>query len=149
MFVGNRFGAETGVSRWTFDGSFNATHNGTFETPGPVADLRFVPTALEVVIDIEPGSDPAGIRAGSDGMVRVAIMSSADLDATIVDPLSVMLASSLIGVPPQPTDRSMQGHHGRSTYRSGRPGRHPSIITVNVTKLLARMGAVYAGRYRI
>ncbi len=49
--------------------------------------------------------------------------------------LPVRLASSLIGVPPQPTDRSVQGHHGRSSYRSGRPEQHPSIITVKLTSL--------------
>ena len=65
-----------------------------------------------------------------------------DCDGTCSDQvpmrsLPVRLASSLIGVPPRPTDRSMQGHHGRSSYRSGQPEQHPCIITVKLTTRLA------------
>lgn len=51
-------------------------------------------TTLTVSIDIKPGSYPNSLNLGSNGVVPVAIMSSATFDATQVDPLTVMLASS-------------------------------------------------------
>ncbi|BDG03125.1 CARDB domain-containing protein [Anaeromyxobacter oryzae] len=51
-------------------------------------------TTLRVGIDIKPGSFPNSINLGSGGNVPVAILSSADFDATTVDPLSVTLESS-------------------------------------------------------
>ncbi len=51
------------------------------------------PSAIQVEIDIKPGSFPNSINVGSNGKVAVAIFSSPDFDATLVDPLSVTLAS--------------------------------------------------------
>jgi hypothetical protein len=51
---------------------------------------------LEVQIDIKPGSFPNSINLGSAGTVPVAIFSTADFDATTVDPLTVTLASAPI-----------------------------------------------------
>jgi hypothetical protein len=51
-------------------------------------------TTLTVGIDIKPGSYPNSINLGSNGVVPVAILSSAGFDATAVDPLTVTLASS-------------------------------------------------------
>lgn len=51
-------------------------------------------TTLRVGIDIKPGSFPNSINLGSGGNVPVAILSSAEFDATTVDPLSVTLESS-------------------------------------------------------
>jgi len=98
LFVGNRFGKQTGVSRWTFDESFNAIHNGTFPTPAEISDVQFVPTRVEVAIDVEPGRDGGVILAGLDGEVAVAIMSNDAFDATLVDPLSVILVSGIARV---------------------------------------------------
>jgi len=92
LFVGN-FGGGGGVSSWLFDASFKATFNGSFPTPGPLGDLQFAPSAIQVEIDIKPGSFPNSINVGSNGKVPVAILSSPDFDATTVDPLSVTLAS--------------------------------------------------------
>lgn len=47
-----------------------------------------------VTIDIKPGSHPNSINLGSHGTVPVAILSTADFDATTVDPLSVTLANA-------------------------------------------------------
>ena len=49
---------------------------------------------IEVDIDIKPGSDPNSINLGSRGNVPVAIFSTADFDATTVDPLTVTLAGA-------------------------------------------------------
>ena len=53
---------------------------------------------LEVDIDIKPGSDPNSINRGSNGNVPVAIFSTADFDATSVDPLSITLAGAEVKI---------------------------------------------------
>jgi len=53
-------------------------------------------TTIMVGIDIKPGSYPNSINLGSNGVVPVAILSSATFDAATVDPLSVTLSSSPI-----------------------------------------------------
>jgi hypothetical protein len=53
---------------------------------------------LEVNIDIKPGSYPNSINLGSKGVIPVAILSSETFDATVVDPETVTLAGSSVGV---------------------------------------------------
>lgn len=45
--------------------------------------------ARHVDIDIKPGSDPNGVNPKSKGVIPVAILTSADFDATDVDPSTV------------------------------------------------------------
>lgn len=52
----------------------------------------------EIQIDIKPGSYPNSINLGSKGVVPVAILSSADFDATTVDPDTVVLAGAGVAV---------------------------------------------------
>ena len=54
--------------------------------------------AIEVEIDIKPGSDPNPINPSSNGLVPVAILSSKDFDATTVDPTTVQLAGASVAV---------------------------------------------------
>jgi hypothetical protein len=49
-----------------------------------------------VAIDINPGSDPNSINLGSKGTIPVAILSSADFNATQVDPTTVVLAGASV-----------------------------------------------------
>ncbi len=53
---------------------------------------------IQVIIDIKPGSDPNSINLGSGGLTPVAIISSADFDATNVDPDTVMLSGAGVEV---------------------------------------------------
>lgn len=50
--------------------------------------------ALEVAIDVKPGSFPNAINLGAQGAVPVAILGSATFDAATVDPSTVTLASA-------------------------------------------------------
>ena len=61
-----------------------------------VIDIAVVPApeAIQVQIDIKPGSFPNSINLGSGGTVPVAIFSTTDFDATTVDPTTVTLASA-------------------------------------------------------
>lgn len=63
---------------------------GTIAAAGaPVSCLP----AVTVVIDIKPGSYPNSVNPRNRGVVPVAILSSADLDALEVDPTSVRFGS--------------------------------------------------------
>lgn len=50
--------------------------------------------AIEVGIDILPGSDDNVIRLSGQGILPVAILSTAEFDATTVDPATVLLAGA-------------------------------------------------------
>jgi len=53
---------------------------------------------INVAIDIKPGSYPNSINLGSNGVIPVAILTSASFDATTVDPSTVELADSSVAV---------------------------------------------------
>ena len=53
-------------------------------------------TPLPVTIDIKPGSYPNTINLGSNGVVPVAIFSTATFDARTVDPTTVTLANAAV-----------------------------------------------------
>jgi hypothetical protein len=52
--------------------------------------------AITVGIDIKPGSFPNSINLGSNGVVPVAILSSATFDATTVNPTTITLAGASV-----------------------------------------------------
>jgi hypothetical protein len=56
------------------------------ELPGPCG---------ETVIDVKPCSDPNSINLKSKGVVPVAVLSTTEYDATLVDPVSVTFAGAL------------------------------------------------------
>ena len=61
--------------------------------------IRLLPSQpMEVAIDIKPGSYPNTINLGSNGVVPVAILSSADFDATTVNPETITLAGAGVAV---------------------------------------------------
>lgn len=64
------------------------------------------PSFKLVVIDIKPGSDDNTINLGSGGTVPVAILSSAEFDATRVDPRSISLASATVRLKGQGTPQA-------------------------------------------
>lgn len=53
---------------------------------------------IQATIDIKPGSYPNAINLGSHGVIPVAILSSACLDATTVNPDTVELAGAGVAV---------------------------------------------------
>jgi len=58
------------------------------------ADWRSL--AVQVKIDIKPGSEPNSINLGSQGNIPVAIFSTETFDATTVDPITVTLAGASV-----------------------------------------------------
>ncbi|MBN2269236.1 MAG: hypothetical protein JXN61_01395 [Sedimentisphaerales bacterium] len=52
----------------------------------------------QIAIDIKPGSDDNTINLGSNGVIPVAILSSAGFDATALDPDSIFLAGAGVAV---------------------------------------------------
>jgi hypothetical protein len=53
---------------------------------------------LEVAIDIKPGSDPNCFNSDGHGVIPVAILGSADFDASTIDPFSVALDGAAVRV---------------------------------------------------
>ena len=91
VYVSDHYVAQVHV----FDANTLAPVAPSIPVGGNAFYLRFQPDPgpTLVAIDIKPGSDPNSINIGSNGNVPVAILSSADFDATTVDPLTVTLAS--------------------------------------------------------
>lgn len=58
------------------------------------------PPVLAVPVDVKPGSCPNAIGVTSKGVLPVAILGSADLDVTQIDPASVYLYVDSTQVPP-------------------------------------------------
>jgi hypothetical protein len=56
------------------------------------------PSVIDVVVDIKPDSADNTINLGSMGVIPVGILSTADFDATTVDPWTVELAGSGVAV---------------------------------------------------
>ena len=67
---------------------------GFYKIPLGILTARVILTPVE--IDIKPGNYPNSINLGSGGTVPVAIISTADFDATTVNPLTVSLASASV-----------------------------------------------------
>jgi len=61
-------------------------------------EIRVVYEALQVEIDIKPGSYPNVINLGLQGVIPVAILSSDEFNATQVDPSSVTLSGAGVAV---------------------------------------------------
>ena len=88
----------------TVDPSFLGigTHTLTLEvtdgTDTVSDDMVLTIEIASLTIDIKPGSYPNSINLGSNGVVPVAILSSADFDATVIPADTVFLAGSGVAV---------------------------------------------------
>jgi hypothetical protein len=56
------------------------------------------PSVIDVIVDIKPDSEDNTINLGSMGVIPVGILSTADFDATQVDPWTVELAGAGVAV---------------------------------------------------
>ena len=70
----------------------------TFVSDGSFTGTMTPMVPNQVEIDIKPGSDPNCINSDGHGVIPVAILSSADFDATQVDPTTVSLDSQKVRV---------------------------------------------------
>jgi len=72
--------------------------NGLFPSGWPdrffIDDFRANEPLIEVSIDIKPGSYPNSINLKSKGVVPVAVLTTADFDASTVDPATVEFAGA-------------------------------------------------------
>ncbi|MHC5087250.1 MAG: hypothetical protein ACYSN9_05495, partial [Planctomycetota bacterium] len=68
--------------------------------PGSALNLVWLdgPSVIDVVIDIKPDNADNTINLGSMGVIPVGILSTADFDATQVDPWTVELAGAGVAV---------------------------------------------------
>ena len=76
-----------------------ATLIGVLPDLSGFSSIAFVPDPVTPVdIDIKPGSDLNPINVGSNGVIPVAIFSTEDFDATMIDPTTVRLAGAEVAV---------------------------------------------------
>jgi hypothetical protein len=74
---------------------YGATHSVAFEDIMVEGYLGELPGPCgEVIIDIKPGSDPNSINLKSKGVVPVAVLSTIEYDATLIDPVTISFAGA-------------------------------------------------------
>jgi hypothetical protein len=74
---------------------YGATHTVVFEDITVNGYLGELPEPCgNVIIDIKPGSYPNSINLGSKGVVPVAVLTTDDYDATLIDPGTVSFADA-------------------------------------------------------
>lgn len=77
------------------DGSSLKMYYSARESGGPKKiGLAILQLAIEVEIDIKPGSYPNSINLGSKGVVPVAVLTTDDFDASTIDPATAVFASA-------------------------------------------------------
>ena len=69
---------------------FTRIVNGTVD----IGAFEVQPQVLSVEIDVKPGSDPNSINLASNGVIAVAIFTTADFDASLVDASTVVFAGA-------------------------------------------------------
>jgi hypothetical protein len=94
-------------------------------------------TPLAVTIDIRPGSYPNSINLGSNGVVPVAIFSTATFDARTVDPSTVTLANA-------PVKLKGKGQPMASFQDVNGDGRLDLVVNVQTNALELTSGDVAA-----
>jgi hypothetical protein len=81
------------IKRANLDGSdVEDLVTGVLRSPRGIA-LQ-LDTSIQVSIDIKPGEFPNSINPKSKGVIPVAILTTADLDATTVDPTTVRFGAT-------------------------------------------------------
>ena len=76
---------------------FTAVREGT-DPNGPIGfvDLWQAPIAESVWVDVKPGGDTAPINLKSKGVLPVAIYTTADIDATDIDPATLLFGDPVL-----------------------------------------------------
>ncbi len=86
-------GTRTRVVLFFGDGSWNDAPEGFLDgSGGYVVEYD----CLQVAIDIKPGSFPNSINNNGNGVIPVAILTTADFDASTVDPATVTLDGAAV-----------------------------------------------------
>jgi hypothetical protein len=111
------------------------------------AVYRITPVQLDVLVDIVPGSCENPLNLQSQGVVPVAIIGSAELDATRIDPASVALE----GV--SAVHWSLADVTGPATAPGGCPagtqdGRTDLTLKFGIQSVAAKLGVVGDGELR-
>ena len=110
-----------------------------------VAGVQYVfepgDVGVPVPIDIKPDSSTNSINLGSNGVVPVAIFSTATFDATEVDPLSVSLASA----PVKLRGKGVPMFTIKDVNADGRPDMLVHVDTSTLALSTASVGAVLKG----
>ena len=94
LTIGNFRGTYWPSGWWWFNGLIDEVRIWNRDLTYAEITYNYNNSLKNVEIDIKPGSDPNSINLGSNGVVPVAILGSADFDAATVNPLTVTLAGA-------------------------------------------------------
>jgi len=81
-------------SSWSGDLSGSANPDNITIDGNKTVTATFTMSIIDVKIDIKPGSDPNSINIGSKGVVPIALLTTADFDASRVNPATVKFADA-------------------------------------------------------
>ncbi|MCH7720171.1 MAG: hypothetical protein IH988_04165, partial [Planctomycetes bacterium] len=84
-----------------------------------IGAFEFLPPVIPIQIDIKPGSDPNSINAASQGLIPVAILSTASFDATTVDGTTVQFGPAGAPAAHDQTDPPNLADHQRDVDGDG------------------------------
>lgn len=121
-----------------------------FEIPENECGFGGEPPGIEVAVDVKPTSCPNPVQCRSNGVVPAAILGSAELDVTTIDPASVRLA----GVAPLRTEVAdvaapflpMTGKEGCLDCTTGGPDGFPDLtFKLSAPQLLEAIGPAANG----
>jgi probable HAF family extracellular repeat protein len=105
-----------------------------FTQPLPILGFIATPEVLIVVIDIQPGSDPASINPKSNGKIPVAILTTDTFDATTVNAATVRFGKT--GKEALPVQVAVEDVNG--------DGRPDLLLTFNIQATGITCGATSA-----
>jgi hypothetical protein len=98
---GTYFTADADFSFCSLTGSYEGSAseiNLIFYVISSNTPIYLANSLIEVQVDIKPGSYPNSINLGSNGVIPVAILSTASFDATLIPANTVFLAGSGVAV---------------------------------------------------
>jgi hypothetical protein len=140
--------ASIGLENQTGDVSIQFSCNTASIGPGEFA-LGFspAPTTVTVPVDIKPGDCPNPVNLGSQGVLPVAILGTADFDVTTIDPNTVTLAGvaplrwSLedVGAPYEPLVRRIDAYQCNTM---GPDGHLDLALKFDTQEIAAALGNV-------
>ena len=128
--------AITASQQYCAPGAYTVTLSVTDKDNGPGSDSRLVTVlALAIAVDIQPTKLPNSINLGRGGLLPVAVLSSATLDATTLDPATIVLGDE--SGTDTPVGERKNGRYYATFEDVNKDGRLDLVLQFEVPALVA------------